>query len=208
MNDHLMWRYATKKFDASKKIPKAELQELLETLQFSPSSCGLQPWKFIVIHDADLRKKLKAHGHDQSQITDADTLIVFCAVKNMDESYVKRFIERVAQVRHTSKESLAGYEQMMITLIKGKGPQDLSQWTHNQVYIALGMLLNECAYRRIDACPMEGFDAQKFNEILELPKAGLEAVVLCTIGYRAADDKYAAASKVRFEQNEVFIERS
>ncbi len=208
MNNDLNWRYATKKFDSSKKISKQELDELLEVLRLSPSSCGLQPWKFVVVHDPVLRKELKPHAHNQPQITDADTLIVFCALKNIDEKYVKRFIDSIVQVRAVPKESLAGYEQMMLDLIKGKGPEEIVQWMKQQVYIALGFFLAECSHRKIDACPMEGFDPKKFDEILELPKAGLESVVLCTIGYRASDDHYAALKKVRFDKNEVFIDRS
>ncbi len=83
----------------------------------------------------------------------------------------------------------------------------MAQWMKNQVYIALGVLLSQCAERRIDACPMEGFDTVKFNEILELSKEGLESVVLCAVGYRADDDPYAALKKVRFDKNEVFIDK-
>lgn len=208
MNCDLNWRYATKKFDSSKKIPEQELTDLLEALRLSPSSCGLQPWKFVIIHDPVLRRKLRPHAHHQVQVTDADTLIVFCNLKTMDEDYVKRYVERMAKVRGVTKESLSGYKQMMIALIKGKGPEAISHWMKNQVYIALGFFLNECAHRKIDACPMEGFDPKKFDEILELPQAGLESVVLCTIGYRAVDDPYALVKKVRFEKDEVLINKT
>ena len=133
MDQHLNWRYATKKFDFSKKISKQKLAELLEVLRFSPSSYGLQPWKFVIVHDPVLRKKLRPHAWDQPQITDADTLIVFCAVKTMDENYVKNYVERIAQVRGVTKESLSSYEQMMMTSLKGKSPEAISQWMKNQV---------------------------------------------------------------------------
>ena len=208
MDQHLNWRYATKKFDFSKKISKQKLAELLEVLRLSPSSYGLQPWKFVIVHDPVLRKKLRPHAWDQPQITDADTLIVFCAVKTMDENYVKNYVERIAQVRGVTKESLSSYEQMMMTSLKGKSPEAISQWMKNQVYIALGVFLSECAYRKIDACPMEGFDSKKFDEILDLSQEGLESVVLCAVGYRALDDHYAQLKKVRFDKNEVFINKS
>ena len=207
MPNDLNWRYATKKFDVSKKISKQDFAELLEVLRFSPSSFGLQPWKFVVVHDPELRKRLRQHAWDQPQITDADTLIVFCALKSMDESYVKRFVESMARVRGVSKESLAGYEGMMIGALKSKSKEQVSEWMKNQVYLALGFFLGECAQRRIDACPMEGFDARKFDEILELPQQGLQSVVLCPVGYRASDDQYAHLKKVRFEQEEIFIDR-
>ena len=207
MSNELNWRYATKKFDVSKKISAEDFAELLEVLRFSPSSFGLQPWKFVIVHDTDLRKTLRPHAWDQPQITDADTLIVFCALKNMDEDYVKRYVASIAKVRGVAKESLAGYEGMMIGSLKAKSTEAVNQWMRNQVYLALGFFLGECAHRRIDACPMEGFDAKKFDEILELPQQGLQSVVLCPVGYRASDDQYAHLKKVRFEQDEIFIDR-
>jgi nitroreductase len=207
MNDDLNWRYATKKFDASKRISKQEFAELLEVLRLSPSSYGLQPWKFIIVHDPVLRNKLRIHARNQSQITDADTLIVFCALKSMDEEYVKHYIDRIAQVRGVTRESMLGYQQTMEDSLKGKSHDAISYWMKKQVYISLGFFLNECAHRKIDACPMEGFDPQKFDEVLELSKEGLESVVLCAIGYRAVDDHYSELKKVRFNENEVIINK-
>ena len=207
MNEHLSWRYATKKFDPSKKVPQSEVAALLEVLRFSPSSFGLQPWKFIVIEDPALRKELKAHAWNQDQVTDASHVIVFCALKTMDENYIKNFVTRIAQVRGIARESLSGYEQMMIGTFKNQKPEQTAQWMRHQIYLALGMFLSECAHQKIDACPMEGFDPKKFDEVLGLAKQGLESVVLCPIGYRAKDDHYADMKKVRFEKNEVFIEK-
>ena len=208
MDYDLNWRYATKKFDTSKKISKEDFAQLLEVLRFSPSSYGLQPWKFVIVHDPVLRKKLRPYALDQPQITDADTLIVFCALKTMDEKYVKNYADLIAQVRGVTRESLLGYEQKIVASLKGKSTEAISQWMENQVYIALGIFLSECAHRKIDACPMEGFDSGKFDEILDLPKQGLESVVLCAIGYRSLDDQYARQKKVRFDKKEVFIDRS
>ena len=207
MNENFKWRYATKKFDTTKKISTQDFAELLEVLRFSPSSFGLQPWKFVIVQDPELRKKLRPYAWDQAQVTDAGALIVFCALKKMDEDYVKRYVNILAEVRGVTKESLLGYEQMITGFLKSKGPQAVSEWMKNQVYIALGVFLAECAHRQIDACPMEGFDAEKFDEILELSQEGLESVVLCAVGYRAHDDHYAALKKVRFENNELFIDR-
>ena len=208
MNIDLNWRYATKKFDSLKKISRQDLEELLEALRLSPSSFGLQPWKFIVVHDPILRKKLRPHAWGQPQVTDADTLIVFCSLKSMNEKYVKDHSDLIAQVRGVTRGSISGYEQMMLASLKSKSPEAVSQWMKNQVYIALGVFLSECAHRKIDACPMEGFDPKKFDEILELSQEGLESVVLCAVGYRAADDDEAQQKKVRFDKKEVFIDRS
>ena len=205
MNNHLYWRYATQKFDPTRKIPKKDLDELLEVLRIAPSSYGLQPWKFIVIQNETLRKELQRHAWNQPQVTDASHLIVFCALKIMDERYVKDFVTRIAQVRDVNRETLSGYERAMLDSFKNQTPAQLSHWMKLQVYLALGMFLAECAQEKIDACPMEGFEPQKFDEVLGLEKQGLESVVLCPIGYRARDDRYAKLKKVRFEKNEVVI---
>lgn len=207
MSEHLNWRYATQKFDPAKKIPEEKFLELLESLRLAPSSYGLQPWKFIVVRDAGLRKILRKHAWNQPQLTDASHLIVLCALKTIGPDYVKDFTARIARSRDVAPESLSRYEHAMLNTLKDMSTQALSEWMKRQVYLALGMLLTQCAYKRIDSCPMEGFDARKFDEILDLAKLNLESVVLCPIGYRAKDDQHADRKKVRFAKNEVFIEK-
>lgn len=207
MTGYLRWRYATKKFDPSRKIPEREFSKLLESLRLAPSSYGLQPWKFVIVRDEALRKILRKHAWDQPQVTDASHFIVLCALKTMDENYIKTFTAQIAGIRGVARESLADYERMMIGFIKALSPEALSSWMKRQVYLSLGMLLSQCAHKRIDACPMEGFVAKEFDEILGIEKLGLESVVLCAMGYRARDDQYAALKKVRFAKTEVFIEK-
>jgi nitroreductase len=207
MSDHLQWRYATKKFDPSKRISKKDISDILEALRFAPSSFGLQPWKFLIVKNEALRKELRPHAWNQSQITDASHLIVLCTLKILDENYVRDFLKRIAQVRGVTLESLSTYGQMILKFIKNTTSESLSHWMTLQVYLALGMFLAECARKKIDACPMEGFDPKKFDEILDLEKQGLHSVVLCPIGYRSDDDQYAEMKKVRFERDEIFIEK-
>lgn len=203
----LEWRYATKKFDPNKKIHPNDLNSLLEVLRLAPSSYGLEPWKFVVVDDPKLRVQLKVHSWNQPQITDASNLIVLCVLKKIDVSYVKSFVKRMAEIRGVTQESLAQYEGMMTSFVSVKSPEWLSEWMKRQVYIALGMLLSECARRKIDTCPMEGFDPQKFDEILGLEKYGLQSVVLCTVGYRAPDDHAAELKKVRYSTDEVILRK-
>lgn len=207
MEQHLNWRYATKKFDPAKKLSDQELKRLLNVLRLSPSSFGLQPWKFIVITDPQLRKELRKAAWDQPQITDASCLIVLCVKTDMDALYIQDFVKRIAKVRKIQPETLNAYQDMMLGFLKALRADEVSHWMTKQVYIALGVLLNECAHLRIDACPMEGFDASKFDEILKLKQIGLHSAVLCSVGYRAADDMYANLPKVRFEEHEVVITR-
>lgn len=203
--DALQWRYATKKFDSTKKIPKNELQDLLEALRLAPSSFGLQPWKFIVVEDEALRKELKTHSWGQSQITDASELVVLCILKNLDEAYVKNYIRQMAETRGVTVESLKHYDDMMIGFIKNQPPAQLSEWMKRQLYIALGFLMYAASEKHIDSCPMEGFDSKKYDEVLGIGDQGLQSVVLCTLGYRAKDDVTASLKKVRLAPEEVLV---
>ncbi len=207
MNDHLNWRYTTKKFDPSKIIADQEFNSLLDILRLAPSSFGLQPWKFVTVRDPLLRKQIKDCAWGQSQVTDASHLIVFCALTSIDETYIQKYIARIVQIRGVETDTLSAYERGMQEFIKSQSPKDMLQWMKRQAYIPLGMLLAECAYRKIDVCPMEGFDVQKVDDALGLKQEGATAVALCPVGYRASDDRYALVKKVRFEVKDLFIER-
>ncbi len=200
----LEWRYATKKFDATRKISKEDWATLERALVLAPSSFGIQPWKFFVVDDPATRAKLKAAGWNQSQFTDASHLVVFAIKKDLSAADVERFIRRIVDVRKVTPASLDGYKQMMIgTLATPRPGFDVNTWSTKQTYIALGFFLSAAAMLNIDACPMEGFDAAKFDEILGLSKQGYGSVVVATAGYRAADDGYALAAKVRFDVKDV-----
>ncbi|MBS3050791.1 MAG: NAD(P)H-dependent oxidoreductase [Candidatus Aenigmarchaeota archaeon] len=201
--DDLTWRYATKKFDPKKKVSKKDLDELLEVLRLSPSSYGLQPWKFLVITDKKIREKLRPRARGQAQVTDASHLIVLCARTDIDGKYIRKYIESIIKVRGVTRKSLKAYEDRMNAVMKSKSHEEREEWASRQVCIALGMLMAACAQKRIDCCPMEGFERGKFDEILELEKSGLKSVVLCPIGYRGADD-FAKNKKVRFDKGDVF----
>ena len=202
----LKWRYATKKFDPAKKVSDADLNEILESGRLAPTSFGLQPLKFIVVSDAKLREELKASAWNQAQITDSSQLIVLAARTDIDDKFVKKFIEKIAEVRKISAASLKGYEDMMVGSMSQKAKDNtLNDWSARQVYIALGVMLETAALKRIDSCPMEGFDKAKFDEILGLKKENLASVVLMAVGYRAADDSYAQNAKVRFDQKDLVM---
>lgn len=202
----LNWRYATKKFDASKKLTDNELMTLTESLRLSASSFGLQPWKFILVTNPEIRIKLREEAWGQPQITDASQLIVLAVKKNIDAAAVDAYMESTAKARNVSVESLKGYGDMIKGSFTGKSPESLKEWASRQVYIALGTLLTTAAHEGIDACPMEGFNNQKFDEILGLDKLGLESRVLAAVGYRLDDDAAAKLPKSRFSREEAFIE--
>jgi nitroreductase/dihydropteridine reductase len=203
--DKLKWRYATKKFDSTKKIPADKLQNILDAVQLSPSSLGLQHYRILVIEDPQIREQLKAVGYGQSQITDASQLIVFAAETNINEDFGKKYIDNVAATRNVPREALAGFESMVVGAINARTPEHLLIWAQKQAYIALGVLLAAAAEQDVDSCPMEGFDPAGFDEILGLKEKGLTATVIAPIGYRAQDDALSTAAKVRRPASELFI---
>jgi nitroreductase len=200
----LKWRYATKKFDAAKKIHSSIWSALEEALVLSPSSYGLQPYRFVVIADPELRKKLRAVSWDQPQVTDASHFVVFARKLAMTDADVERFVGLIAETRGSARGSLQGYYDMMVgDLVKGPRSAWIEEWTARQTYIALGNLLTSAALLGVDACPMEGLDPAKYDEILGLAAKGYGTTNVCALGYRADDDKYADAKKVRFPNNEL-----
>jgi nitroreductase len=203
--EKLSWRYATKKFDANKKIPAGTLEQLLATVRLAPSSLGLQHYKIVVVENPEVRERLKAAAYGQPQITDASQVIVFAAETNLDEAYVNNYVDEIVKVRQISYESLEGYKGMMLGSINGQPAEQKLAWAHKQAYIALGVLVSAAAELNIDICPMEGFSAPQFDEILGLKEKGLTASVIATIGYRSAEDVTATFAKVRKPSEELFI---
>ncbi|UTW63926.1 NAD(P)H-dependent oxidoreductase [bacterium SCSIO 12741] len=197
LNESLKWRYATKKFDPNKKLSDEQVNELWEAIQLSASSYGLQPYKVLDIRDAELREKLKPMSWGQSQITDASHLFVFCANTDMTPDMVDEFVQRMADTRGVSLESISGYGDFVKKTIEPKSSEFLQAWNTRQVYIALGQLLVAAAAMGIDACPMEGFDASQYDEALGLKEQGLASVVVATVGFRSEEDQAQHLKKVR-----------
>ena len=201
--DQLNWRYATKQFDSTRKISAEDWNTLEEALVLSPSSLGLQPWKFLVIEDPELRAKLQPASYGQPQILDASHLVVLTTRFDLSESDVDAHVANVAKVRGVAVEDLAGLKAMAMGIVTGRSETERREWAFNQTYIALGNLLTSAALLGIDACPMEGFSREEYDKILGLTELGLASTAVATLGYRSAGDKYATAPKVRFERKEI-----
>ena len=199
------WRYATKKFDNTKKISSDDLETLKEAIRLSSSSYGLQPYKVIIVEDKTLREKLQPVSWGQTQIMDASQLIVFANQINIGNVEIDAYLKNVSQTRQIPLESLAGYGDFMKSKITALTTEQKSIWTAKQAYIALANLLNVAAELKIDVTPMEGFESEKYNEILNLTEKGLNAAVVATIGYRHEDDATQHYKKVRKSAQELFI---
>lgn len=203
----LNWRYATKQFDPQLKIAPQTWAALEETLLLTPSSFGLQPWKFLVVTDAATREQLVPVSWGQRQVADASHLVVFAVKRNFGEADIDAYLNRIVDVRGTSRESLSGYRGMMVgNLIQNRDEAGRKNWATNQTYIALGNFLTSAALLGVDACPLEGIEPLKYDELLGLKEQGLMTVVAAAAGYRAAGDKYASARKVRFPKSAVLAE--
>lgn len=197
---HLKWRYAVKKFDPSKKVSDSDWEALEQSLILSPSSFGLQPWKFFVIQTPEIRQKLVEFSWGQTQVVDASHLVVFGLNTNINAAYVDDYVAYTADVRDIPSENLAGFGKVIKDFLGRMSDDDLKTWAKLQVYIALGQLMTSAAHLGIDTCPMEGFSPAKYDEVLGLPAKGYSAAVVCPVGYRDPTDPYASYPKVRFSK--------
>jgi nitroreductase len=202
----LNWRYATKKFDSTKRIAAADWAALEQTLILTPTSYGMQPIKFLVITDPAVREKLVPVSWGQKQPAECSHYVVFAARTRNTEADVDHYLARIAEVRNSTIEAQAGFRKMLVgDVVHGPRGKRALDWATNQAYIALGNFMTAAALLGIDTCPMEGFEPEKYDEILGLPAQGYHAAVCCAAGYRSAEDKYAALPKVRFPASESIV---
>ncbi len=211
--DHILstlkWRYACKVFDPAKKIPDDVWSVLEESLVLTPSSFGLQPWKFIVVkEDQELKERLVAHAWNQRQVSDCSHLLVLATHRQMPEDHIDANIRRMIEVRGGTPEALLGFRKMVAGFRQGGEEKGwLRDWAKQQSYIALGQFMLAAALLGVDTCPMEGFVPEKFDELLGLDATAYTTAVLCPAGYRGETDKYATLPKVRFVTSDVIEHR-
>jgi nitroreductase len=212
--ESLEWRYATKVFDPSRKLTSEQLNLVKESMRLTPSSYGIQAWKFIEIKTPELRQKLKEIGWNQAQFTDSSSIFAICTYINPNsksEELVQDYVDEIVKIRGVEAESLDGYKGMMVNAVNNGNttgnPEYTPYWLDNQAYIVVGQVLTACALAGIDAIAMEGFEINKANEILGLEELGLRVKCFVAVGFRSDDDKYATTKKVRFTQEDLFIQK-
>lgn len=203
--ENAKWRYATKKFDASKKVSAADLETLKEAIQLSASSYGLQLYKVIIVENPELRAQLQPASWGQSQIVDASHLIVFANQTKVDEADIDNYINTIVSTRNIPTDSLTGYSDFMKGAILNLPDEAKTVWTAKQTYIALTNLLNAAAELKIDVTPMEGFDPAQYNEILGLNQLNLNAALVAAVGYRHEEDATQYNAKVRKSEENLFL---
>ena len=203
---HLNWRYATKKYDPSKKVPQPAVDDILEAISLAPSSNGYQPYDVIVVTNPAIREKLKAAAFNQPQVTEASHLLVFAAWDNITEKNLGKVFDQMAAVRGAS-DSLAERRKGAIAAFAAKDKEANFQFAAQQAFIGLGFGLAAAAELKVDSSPMGGFNPAAFDEILGLKEKGLRSVAILALGYRdAANDWLVNLKKVRRPKAEMFIE--
>ena len=199
----LSWRYATKQFDTQKSIPSETWDAIEKSMVLTPSSFGLQPWKFITITDPEVKQELLAHSWNQHQVVDCSHMVVLCAKADIGGTDINTWLERMVEVRQIDPSSLEGYAGMMRGFLGNMDAAATLVWAKHQVYIALGQLMATASVLEIDACPMEGILPKEYDRILNLSGTGYVTTVGCAMGYRSTEDKYAELPKVRYDREQV-----
>ncbi len=196
------WRYATKKFDPTRKLDENTVQQLSEIFNLTPTSYGLQPVRLHIVSNQDIKDSLVAMCFGQGQVRDCSHVLVL-STTTVDSQYIEDYFKLVMDVRNTPMETLAPFKNNLLKSFEKMSSDQNTAWARNQAYIALGMLMSACAHAQIDSCPMEGFIPAQVDALLGLDKIGLQSCLLLPIGYRANDDMFASMEKVRLPLDKV-----
>lgn len=202
----MKWRYATKKFNGE-KIAQEDLDYILQAGNLSATSYGLQPISFVVVSDDEIKEKLLPHAYNQMQVTSCSDLIVICASTQIDEVYIKEYISRLESERGMEEGTLAEFQKVIISDVTNRSEEERTTWAHKQGYITLGSMMIAAAEKKIDGCPMEGFDNARFDEILRLSEHNLTSTVIFPVGIRSEEDETQHYRKVRKDLEKIVIRK-
>ncbi len=203
--EDLKWRYAAKKFDPTKKVSEQDLQAILEAGNLAATSFGLQAYRFVVVQNKEVIAELAKCSWGE-QLHGASHVIVLAACTKVDEEFVEDYIKLNGVQRQTEEAKLAKLGEIIVGHLNNLEKQNSKDdWAARQTYIVLGTLLAACAAVRVDSCPMEGIQKDKYDEILGLAEKNLTTISALPIGYRAADDHHQDANKVRRSLDEMVL---
>ncbi|MEB6676954.1 oxygen-insensitive NAD(P)H nitroreductase [Acinetobacter haemolyticus] len=205
-------RYATKAYDAEKKIPKQQFEKLLEVLRFSPSSVNIQPWHFIVAETDAAKQRIVAgltgsYIYNAAKVLNSSHTIIFCTRTDISTEYLEELLQqdelsgrfKDETAKQGQRDTRQGYVEFYRNELK-----NLPAWMENQTYLALGQLLFAAGLEGIDATPMEGFDRNTINQEFGLAEKGLKASVIVSLGYRSETDFNAKLPKSRLADEVIF----
>jgi nitroreductase / dihydropteridine reductase len=202
-------RYTTKHYDPTKKIPADKIEQLLAVLRNSPSSVNSQPWHFYVIDNDVVKNKILPAilEFNQPKVIGASHTIVFCIKTPLDEAHLVNLLNQEDKDgRYPSADLKQAQDQGRRHFVKLNSATIESQqcWESKQAYLALGQLLFAAAASGIDSTAIEGYDAVKMDDILDLKSKGLKSIVIATLGYRAENDGNAHRPKSRLPKEQLF----
>ena len=196
--DQMQWRYATKKMDPAKAVASDKVDRIVEAARLAPTSSGLQPFEIFIVSDAAVRAKIQPIAWNQAQITDGSHLLVFAAWDNYTAERINMMFDMTNEQRGFKNEGWENYRQMLLKSNPQRDAEVNFQHAARQAYIGLGAALIAAAFEEVDSTPMEGFDANALDEILDLRARGLRSVAIMPLGYRAAEgDWLVNLKKVR-----------
>jgi nitroreductase len=203
----LKWRYATKQMNSTKVVPQDKVERILEATRLAPTSSGLQPYEIILVTNREIREKIKIIANGQGQVTDCSHLLVFAAWDDYTSERINTMFDLTNEERGFISESWESYRKMLLSLYPDRGAEVNFQHAARQAYIGLGTALIAAAFEQVDSTPMEGFDADALDEILNMRSRGLRSVVIMPLGYRDADkDWLVNLKKVRRTRDKFVIE--
>lgn len=198
---NLQWRYAVKKY-SDESVSEDKIDQIIEAINLTASSCGIQPYRLFVITNPEVRKRL-GEGSFNAQIHASSHLLIFAGFNEITADYIRDYVEMIEQQRDLEKGGLKMLEDTLIGYFSTQTPEQNAIWSDKQAYIGLGTALIAAAELKVDSTPMEGFDPKLFDEVLGLSEKGLHASVIMSLGYRdQANDFLASVPKARLPVNE------
>ncbi|WP_397362558.1 NAD(P)H-dependent oxidoreductase [Olleya sp. R77988] len=203
----LNWRYATKSFNTERIISPEDIKTITEAFNLTATSYGLQPLKLVVLKDKEIQKALVPFSFNQNQVAEASHLLVFCIETEIDTNYIVNYFKTVKEIRNTPDDILNPFKTFLIEEFNNKSQTEKEVWATKQAYLTMGNLMTICALLNIDACPMEGFNPEDYDRVLNLKEQHLKSVLVMPIGYRSDDDFMAELKKVRKPIEESIIMR-
>lgn len=201
----LQWRYATKKFDPTRKLSPEQLEYILEAIRLTATSSGLQPYEVLVVNNPELRARIQPHAWNQAQVTEASHLLVFAAWDNYTAERINAMFDLVNEARGFRNEGWENYRNFLLQTYPQRDPEVNFQHAARQAYIGLGSALIAAAELKVDCTPMEGFDPDKVDEILDLRARGLRSVLMLPLGYRAEQGDWLVDLKKVRRAREQFV---
>lgn len=204
--DALNWRYATKKMNGQ-AVPEEKVEMILKAAHLAPSSSGLQPFEILVITNKDIKEKIKTIASGQTQITDCSHLLVFAAWDKYTMERVEEVFSRTVAERGLQTGAMDDYKNRLMSKFSSLSSEQQFSHAARQAYISFGMAIAAAAELKVDATPMEGFDNEALDQLLNLRSKGLRSVTLLPLGYRDAENDWLVKlKKVRTPQNQFITE--